>query len=107
MSYNARLARRTVGLITEARGLIAMPTDLIASWRDQVAGRQDAGVAALVPQVEDQIRSARESLDMLSGLGERCEGLAEPYDTSAADAALDAIRRAADALVPIGARRGQ
>jgi aerotaxis receptor len=105
MSYNARLARRTVGLITEARGLIAMPTDLIASWRDQVAGRQDAGVAALLPMVEDQIRSARESLDMLTGLGDRCEGLAEPYDTSAADAALDAIRRAADALVPSGARR--
>ncbi|MGV8848564.1 MAG: hypothetical protein ACOH16_03365 [Propionibacteriaceae bacterium] len=83
-----------------------MPTDLIASWRDQVAGRQDAGLAELVPLVEDQIRSARESLDMLAGLGERCEGLAEPYDTSTADAALDAIRHAADELVPHGARSG-
>lgn len=99
MSYNARLARRTVGLIADARGLIAMPTDLIASWRDQVAGRDDAGFAELVPLVEDQIRSARESLDMLAGLGERCARLAEPHDTSAADAALDAIRREADAMV--------
>jgi hypothetical protein len=103
MSYNARLARRTVGLIADARGLIAMPTDLIASWRDQVAGREDAGFAELVPLVEDQIRSARESLDMLSGLGGRCAGLAEPHDTTAADAALDAIRRAADTLVVGGA----
>ncbi len=105
MSYNARLACRTVGLIADARGLIAMPTDLIASWRDQVAGRDDAGFAELVPLVEDQIRSARESLDMLSGLGERCAGLAEPHDTTAADAALEAIRRAADTLVVDGAGR--
>jgi len=36
---------------------------------------------------------------MLAALGERCAGLAVPYDTGAADAALDAIRREADTLV--------
>ncbi len=105
MSYNARLARRTVSVIDEARGLIAMPTDLIASWRDQVAGRDDTDVAALVPLVEAQILSARESLDMLAGLGARCARLAEPHDTSDADAALEAIMVAADALVAEGAAR--
>ena len=105
MSYNARLARRTAKLIDDARGLIAMPTDLISSWRDQVAGRDDAVLDELVPLVGGQIQAAQQSLDMLAALGGRCEGLAEPYDTTAADAALDAIRQQADQLVTGGARR--
>ena len=99
MSRNADLAHKTVELIADAGGLIAMPTDLIENWRDQVAGRDDAAVVALIPLVEEQIRAARSSLDMLTALGERCAGLAVPYDTGAADAALDAIRREADTLV--------
>ena len=100
MSHNAELARETVELIANASGLIAMPTDLIENWRDQVAGRgDDAAVVALIPLVEEQIRAARSSLDMLAALGERCSGLAVPYDTGAADAALDALRREADGLV--------
>jgi hypothetical protein len=99
MTRNAALAQQTVELIDNAGGLIAMPTDLIENWRDQVAGRDDAAIAALIPQVEEQIRAARESLDMLEGLGERCAGLAVPYDTSAADKALEAIRRQAALLV--------
>jgi hypothetical protein len=99
MSRNAALAHQTVELIENAGGLIAMPTDLIVSWRDQVAGREDPAVVALIPQVEEQIRAARESLDMLAGLGERCARLAVPYATDAADSALDAIRREAAALV--------
>ena len=99
MSRNAALAQQTVELIENAGGLIAMPTDLIESWRDQVAGREDPAVVALIPQVEEQIRAARESLDMLAGLGERCARLAVPYATDAADAALDAIRREAAVLV--------
>lgn len=78
----------------------------VAGEECRVERDEDAGLAELVPLVEDQIRSARESLDMLAGLGERCEGLAEPYDTSTADAALNAIRRAADGLVPNGVRGG-
>ncbi len=105
MSRNAALASTTVELIDNASGLIAMPTDLIESWRDQVAGRDDAAVLALIPQVEEQIRVARESLDMLGSLGERCATLAVPYATDAADTALDAIRREADALVSDGAAR--
>ena len=99
MSRNADLAHKTVELIADAGGLIAMPTDLIENWRDQVAGRDDAAVVALIPLVEEQIRAAHSSLDMLTALGERCAGLAVPYDTGAADAALDAIRREADTLV--------
>jgi aerotaxis receptor len=99
MAHNADLAPKTVELIADAGGLIAMPTDLIENWRDQVAGRDDAAVVALIPLVEEQIRAARASLDMLTALGERCAGLAVPYDTGAADAALDALRREADGLV--------
>jgi PAS domain-containing protein len=99
MLRNAALAHQTVELIENAGGLIAMPTDLIESWRDQVAGREDPAVVALIPQVEEQIRAARASLDMLAGLGERCARLAVPYATDAADTALDAIRREAAALV--------
>ena len=99
MAHNADLDLKTVELIADARGLIAMPTDLIENWRDQVAGRDDAAVVALIPLVEEQIRAAHSSLDMLTALGERCAGLAVPYDTGAADAALDAIRREADTLV--------
>ncbi len=99
MAHNADLALKTVELIADARGLIAMPTDLIENWRDQVAGRDDAAVVALIPLVEEQIRAARSSLDMLTALGERCAGLAVPYDTGAADVALDAIRREADRFV--------
>jgi hypothetical protein len=76
-----------------------MPTELIENWRDQVARRDDAAVVALIPLVEEQIRAARSSLDMLTALGERCARLAEPYDTSAADAVLDAMSRQADALM--------
>lgn len=99
MAENARLAQRTVQLIEDARGLIAMPTDLIEGWRDQVAGRTDAGITSLVPAVSDQIQSARAELEMLASLGQRCARLAEPYDTSAADAALGAMSLQADSLV--------
>jgi aerotaxis receptor len=99
MFRNADLAQKTVELIDNASGLIAMPTELIENWRDQVAGRDDAAISALIPQVEEQIRAARESLDMLERLGGRCAGLAQPYDTSAADDALEAIRHQADDLV--------
>lgn len=99
MTRNAGLARKTVELIDNASGLIAMPTDLIENWRDQVAGRDDAAIAAFIPQVEEQIRGARESLDMLEALGERCARLAVPYVTDAVDVALDAMRHEADALV--------
>ncbi len=105
MSRNAELAQKTVELIDNASGLTAMPTDLIENWRDQVADRDDATVVALIPQVEEQIRAARESLDMLEALGERCSRLAVPYATGAADSALDAVRREADALVTAQAVR--
>ena len=99
MARNAQLAQKTVELIDNASGLIAMPTDLIENWRDQVAGRDDAAVVALIPQVEEQIRAARESLDMLESLGARCAKLSVPYATDAADSALEAIRGQAGALV--------
>jgi aerotaxis receptor len=99
MSRNAHLAHTTKELIENASGLIAMPTDLIENWRDQVAGRDDALIAALIPQVEEQIQAARESLDMLAVLGEKCSKLVVPYATDAADTALDAIRQEADELV--------
>lgn len=99
MSRNATLGRKTVELIDNASGLIAVPTELIENWRNQVAGRDDAAVVALIPQVEEQIRVARESLEMLATLGERCSRLAVPYATDAADRALGAIRREADTLV--------
>jgi len=98
MRRNAELADKTAELIANASGLIAMPTELIESWHNQVAGRDDATVAALIPKVEEQIRAARQSLDMLASLGERCSRVAVPYATEAADLALEAIRREAAAL---------
>lgn len=105
MARNAELADRTVGLIANASGLIAMPTDLIESWRAQVAGRDDEMVASLMPQVEEQIALARGSLGMLAELGERCAGLAVPYDTGDADRALAAVSAEATALVESSAAR--
>lgn len=98
MVRNAQLADATVELIENASGLIAMPTDLIDSWRAQVAGRDDEAVTSLMPLVEEQIQVARSSLQMLAELGQRCAGLAVPYDTGEADRALAAVRAEAAGL---------
>ncbi len=105
MERNAQLADTTVELIENASGLIAMPTDLIESWRAQVAGRTDEAVTSLMPLVEEQIAVARSSLQMLAELGQRCAGLAVPYDTSEADWALAAVRAEAAGLVSAGSAR--
>jgi len=102
MAHNAELARTTVDRIAEASGLIAMPTELIESWRAQVAGREDEAVRSLTPLVSEQIVLARTALEMLSELGEKCAGLAVPYDTTDADRALVVISARAADLVAEG-----
>ena len=85
-----RVSDRSVGRRSLGARLRENESILLAAYRGMAATVAEGRVITPAAEwlldnyhlVEDQIRPARESLDMLAGLGERCAGLAEPHEHS-------------------------
>lgn len=93
---NAALAAQTVQALRTAHELIALPRDLMDNWKQQVSARPDIDprVAALLPEVDEQVRRTDESLRLLAELADRCATLAVPVQTGEVEAALMVIAAA-------------
>ena len=81
------LADRAASCTQELADLMAMPTALLTSWQQMASQRElSAGVADLVPRVEEQIGAsqamAAELTDVVAGLHKLADASNEELDVS-------------------------
>jgi aerotaxis receptor len=84
MEKNARFAATVAERIQSLHDLLAMPANLIVNWKAMTQGSSDEFVTRLLPEIDNQLNLAGDTLDLLQTLADQCQAIAvvQPMDVA-------------------------